>query len=136
MFSAQNLATALFPCANIIHSYCHPGGVTYPCVYYNFYTHPCGYTHLCIVAFTGCGFPSPLQFQQVPHGCPVNIPSIPGGGGPEDPVEALQALRRQLEVALAGVEAQERVLREQRAAAGGEAAPSRARPGARGQRSE
>jgi len=60
-----------------------------------------------------------LQTPQVPIiPCQTNT-CIPGPVAPEDPVERLQALRQQLEVALAGVRAQEEELRRQRAAAGG-----------------
>jgi hypothetical protein len=44
------------------------------------------------------------------------VPVGGGGGEDGDPVAALQALRRQLEVALAGVRAQEEELRRQHGA--------------------
>lgn len=45
-------------------------------------------------------------------------------GNPGDPVEQLQALRRQLEIALAGVQAQEKVALQHREAARAQAARS------------
>jgi len=53
--------------------------------------------------------------------CPGGA-SIPAQVAPGDPVEGLRALRQQLEVALAGVRAQEAELPRQRAAASREGA--------------
>ncbi len=65
----------------------------------------CPYTYL----------PQVQQAVQCPGGA-----SIPAQVGPGDPVEGLRVLRQQLEVALAGVRAQEAELQRQRAATGRE----------------
>jgi hypothetical protein len=118
MFSTQNLATSLFPCGYNFHTFCGYGYYTYcgyayytNCGYY-YNTFHCGYAYL-----TGCHFPGTLPQVQAPV-CP-GAASIPAQVGPGDPVEAIQALRQQLEVALAGLRAQEEELRRQRAAGGG-----------------
>jgi len=54
-----------------------------------------------------------------PHGCPGDTTMVffrPAQVQPGDPLEQLQALRKQLEVALAGVEGQLEALRKQREA--------------------
>jgi len=97
MFGTQNLALTIYPCGYNFHTY-YCGYVYYSYCGYGYYTHHCGY------AYITCPFPGTLpQVQQAPV--------LPG-----DPVEALHALRQQLEVALAGVRAQEAELQRQRAA--------------------
>jgi hypothetical protein len=89
-------------------TYCYCSGTWHGCGWY-FYSHvPCiALTTRTIVA-------------QAPV-CEAGTNVI--GPTPEyDPVEELQALRKQLEVAMAGLEAQERVLRQQKEAARGGAA--------------
>ena len=135
MFGTQNLNVLLLPKAqeNLFCGFgyysCYYGGWPSYCPY------TCGYTchgHITLHCFLYDTHP-PIEQQA----CGLFGSAAPIPGGPSgDPVEALQALRRQLEVALAGIRAHEEELRRQRAAAGWEAAPSRARPGARGQRSE
>jgi len=61
-----------------------------------------GHSIWCVAAYSGgCGWSCDIGT--------VYAPIQPG-----DPIEQLQALRKQLEVALAGAHAQEKVLREQR----------------------
>jgi hypothetical protein len=140
MFGTQNLNMPLLPGAqqNLFCGYGYYTGWCYGYYTgcgYHYYTGGCGYVYYTFCHYGYISVTATIYEQA--QACPPLSQGPPVAGGPGgDPVEALQALRRQLEVALAGVEAQERVLREQRAAAGGEAAPPRARPGARGQRSE
>src|SRR5215472_7427918 len=101
MFGTQNLAITALPCSYIYHTYCGYNYYTY-CQYvyysycpYYFHTYHCGPTFL-------------PQVQ-----CP-GITAIPGQVAPGDPVEELRALRQQLELALAGVRAQEAELQRQR----------------------
>ncbi len=116
MFGTQNLAVTAFPCGYVYHTYCGYGYYSY-CGYgyytfcgYGYYTHHCGY------AYITCPFPGTLPQVQQAVQCP-GVTAIPAQVGPGDPVEALHALRQQLEVALAGVRAQEEELQRQRAAA-------------------
>jgi hypothetical protein len=121
MFRVQNLATSLFPC-----------GYSYQSCYYHYSTRqPTGGGVFCWNYsynrhYQWCEYPCALYIyytwgiQQIPA-CPAGT-AIPGPVGPGDPVEALQALRQQLEVALAGVRAEEEELRRQRAAASREGA--------------
>ena len=114
MFQAQNLALTLLPgaqanlyCPYFFSGWCGlHGGYSFCPVF------TCGHTQACGYGYT-CPFTVIHQIQ-----CPT-LTAIPAHVGPGDPVEALQALRRQLELALAAVEAQERVLREQRGTGGG-----------------
>ena len=111
MFGTQNMAMPLLPGGAQPNLPCflgHSGG----CGYYT-----CGYplscqyyphTRICIF-YSPCVITIYEQVQQfVTPGCPVGIARDPG-----DPLEDLQRLRRQLEVALAGVRAQEDELRRQ-----------------------
>ena len=94
MFGNQSMVAQLVPQYPIL--YC-------PNQFYSCYV----YHHSCNLGYYSIG-------------CPGFAFSIPAPVGPSDPVEALQALRQQLEVTLAGVRAQEEELQRQRAATGGE----------------
>jgi hypothetical protein len=114
MFGNQELAMTMLPGAqaNLQCPYFFSG----MCGWHNGYSFcpvfTCGHTQACGYGYS-CPFTVIHQIQ-----CP-GITAIPAQVGPADPVEGLRALRQQLELALAAVEAQERVLLEQRAAAGG-----------------
>jgi hypothetical protein len=77
----------------------------------------CGHTIWC--GWYIHSYPTEVLALQYPAGtlpqvaCQAASVPIPIGN-PGDPVEQLQALRRQLEIALAGVQAQERVAIQQR----------------------
>jgi hypothetical protein len=110
MFGTQNMAAQLMP--------------QYPILYCPYYFHSCHYgiySGGCGLVYYSCHFGYYSLTPTIAQGpvCPGGA-SIPAPVGPGDPVEALQALRRQLEVALAGVRAQEEALRQQRSAAGRE----------------
>ena len=115
MFGTQNMATHLLPQQAIYCPYYFHTGCFNSC-YYAYYS-GCGW------GYYSCHFGyhsiTPTIFQaQVPV-CPGGA-SIPAQVGPGDPVEALHALRQQLELTLAGVRAQEAELQRQRAATSGE----------------
>ena len=114
MFVTQNLGVSLLPCSYIFTS-CPFNTYIWPCGYgYHTYCHNVFHTYVTIQTP-----PNPCLLN-LTCGAPPSIVPVGGGGGEDgDPVAALQALRRQLEVALAGVRAQEEELRRQRAAAGG-----------------
>jgi hypothetical protein len=133
MFHAQNMAMPLLPgaqqnlyCPYNVHTVCWGYSCAY--AYYSWGCHYsiCPYGHFSLTPTIVVG---PV--------CPGGA-SIPAQVGPGDPVEGLQALRRQLEVALAGVRAQEEELRRQRAASGREEGQQQGRGGrgAAAQRSE
>jgi hypothetical protein len=114
MFTAQDLGVSLLPYCYYLYHTC-----------YGFYS-PCGY---CSYGFTQCYFQYPtIHCPLAPYTVPkvqqgpvcAGLASIPAPVAPCDPVEGLRALRQQLEVALAGVRAQEEELRRQRAAGAGE----------------
>src|SRR6266851_6951375 len=120
MFGTQNMATHLLPQQAIYCPYYFHTGCFNSCYYayysgcgWGYYSCHFGYhsitptiaaqAQLCPVATNPCLVSQdPCFLSQAPRG--------PGGLG-GDPVEALQTLRRQLEVALAGVRAQEEELR-------------------------
>jgi hypothetical protein len=107
MFGNQSMVAQLVP--------------QYPILYCPYYYHSCYYGYYsggCGWVYYSCHFGYHSLIAQGPV-CPGGA-SIPAPVGPGDPVEALQALRQQLEVALAGVRAQEEALRQQRSAAGRE----------------
>jgi hypothetical protein len=92
MFPHHQMAVGLMPQAQL---YCHitwccDSGSSLICAF------SCGYTG-------GCGHFSPVEAQAAP---------VQAG----DPIEQLKALRKRLEVTLAGVEAQEAALHKQREA--------------------
>jgi hypothetical protein len=105
MFSHMNAAMPLLPQQQFCIEF-----TGYPCWYYGATYHPCGwyyYTYFPCVALTTR---TVIEQQAACQAATQPVPGqIPGG----DPVEQLQALRRQLEVTMAGLEAQERVLRAQ-----------------------
>ena len=118
MFGTQNMATQLLPGAQqaiLCPYYFHTGCYNYHSCWYAYYSCGWGYysCHLGYHSIT-------LTIVQNPV-CPGGV-SIPAQVGPGDPVEALHALRQQLEVALAGVRAQEAELQRQRTAASREGA--------------
>ncbi len=124
MFRAQDLAMPINPAASP-QLYC--GYAYYSYCGWNYYSY-CGYAYYSYCGwnyFSHCGYyyHTFVTLPQVQQVCPA-ITAIPGQVGPGDPVEGLQALRKQLELALASVEAQERVLQEHRGRQGeaGEAA--------------
>jgi hypothetical protein len=103
MFSHQNAAMPLLPQQQLCIDFTY-----YPCYYYGGTYHPCGwyyYTYFPCVALT-----TRTVLEQA--ACQAVTGPVPGQTQ-GDPIEQLQALRRQLEVAIAGVEAQERALRAQ-----------------------
>jgi hypothetical protein len=114
MFGTQNMVTQLMPQQPILY-----------CPYY-YYTNWCHYgynTRICGWAYYSCHFgyiTITITIYEQAQACLLSDgpPVAVGPGG--DPVEALQALRRQLEVTLAGVRAQQEELQRQRAATGGE----------------
>lgn len=127
MFRAQNLAMPIHP-GESAQLYCF---LYYSHCGWNYYSY-CGYAYYSYCGwnyFSHCGYyyHTFVTLPQVQQACPA-ITAIPGQVGPGDPVEGLQALRKQLELALASVEAQERVLQEHRArqGEGGEAARGKA----------
>src|SRR5438552_10989868 len=100
MFHAQNLALTLLPgapvnqnCPYFFSAWCGlHGGYSFCPVF------TCGHTQAC-----GYGYTCPFTYINQLALC-LTATAIPAPVGPGDPVEALQALRRQLEVALAAVE--------------------------------
>jgi hypothetical protein len=106
MFRMLNAAMALMPLAEA------------PC-YNTFQIMNCGGGHY----FTfGPGCVGITHVTHVTEAAACQMATAPiQPGSPGDPVEQLQALRRQLEIALAGVQAQERVALEHREAARKEA---------------
>jgi len=138
MFGTQNMATQLLPGAQqaLPCLYYYSGGCwNYRSCWYGYfscYAYTCGHftCHYGYITFTD------TIYQQAQPCLPSVVPPVVGGPG-GDPVEALRALREQLEVALAGVRAQEEELRRQRSAAGGEGGQQgRGGRGGRAQRSE
>ena len=124
MFGTQDMAMPLLPGAQpqiFCPVYWHTG------VCWRFYPTICFYyptrCHFGYITFTITIYEQVQACGPLSQGPPV----VAGPGG--DPVEALQALRRQLEVALAGVRAQEEELRRQRAAGEGGAQRGGARGG-------
>ena len=114
MFWTQNLGMTIMPgaspqfyCAYRFNTYCGWGYFSAPC-YWNYNSFH------CVEVFHTLFWP-----PWPPEQCP-GVSVLPGPVGPGDPVEALQALRKQLELALASVEAQERVLQEHRGGGGEE----------------
>jgi hypothetical protein len=104
MFRHMNAAMPLFPQQQLCIDITHPW--TPPC-YFVYNSGICAWYpshHVC--------FPITIHYtptiNYVVGPGPVHGPPPPG-----DPVEQLQTLRRQLEVAMAGLEAQERVMRAQ-----------------------
>jgi hypothetical protein len=131
MFGTQNMATHLLPGAQqqfycpyyYYTGWCNWGYRTIGCGGWGYYSCHFGYITITITVY------EQAQACLLSDGPPVAV----GPGG--DPVEALQTLRQQLEVALAGVRAQEEELRRQRTAAGGEGG-RQGRGGRGAQRSE
>src|ERR1700730_14430003 len=113
MFGTQNMAAQLMPQQAIYCPYYFHTGCFHSC-YYAYYS-GCGWSYY------SChfGYHSITPTIALNPVCPGGVP-IPAPVGPGDPIEALQALRQQLEVTLAGVRAQEEELQRQRAATGGE----------------
>jgi hypothetical protein len=106
MFGHTNAAMPLFPQQQL----CIDFTWHQPCYFYPSHYNPCGWYYYntwgpCFAQTTRT-----IIEQQacLPATGPVLGPLNQG-----DPVEQLQALRRQLEVTMAGLEAQERVLRTQ-----------------------
>jgi len=131
MFRMQDAAMALIPQAQLGPQFCfhYTCGCTYTCgatgwCHWYFQTHfPC----VALTTHTILEVACQNATQPVIPQCGVTRGDPAQHVG--DPVEQLVALRQQLEVALAGVVAQEKVLREQQAAhnqAGG--APAAAQP--------
>ena len=124
MFGNQNMATQLLPgvqqnlfCPWNWHTnWCHYGYHSCAYVYYSgcgwgYYSCHFGHYSLTPVIDVAC----PANTAVGPVGCLVSADPRGGlGGHLGDPVQALQVLRQQLEVALAGVQAQEQKLRELR----------------------
>ena len=112
MFRAQNLAMPINPSAGELYCYYlyHTGcGWNYHSYCgWNYYSY-CGWYY-----YSWCHYYTYETLPQVQQACPAATAIGPGPVGPGDPVEALQALKKQLELALASVEAQERVLHEHR----------------------
>ena len=110
MFGARNLAMSALPCGYVYHTcayyYSYCGYNYYSFCGQNYITYHCAYAYITSL--------HPQQAVQCP-----GATAIPAAVGPGDPVEALHALRQQLEVALARVRAQEAELQRQRAAARG-----------------
>jgi hypothetical protein len=119
MFSHMNAAMPLFP----QQQFCIEFTGYNPCWYYGGTYHPCGWyynTYFPCVALTT----RTVIEQQV--ACQAGTQPVPGQIPVGDPIEQLQALRRQLEVTMAGLEAQERVLRAQQDASRAQQDASRA----------
>jgi len=99
MFPYQQMAVGLMPGAlnaaycRFCTATCCDTGNSIECLV------TCGYGHSCLLGQSG------------PPGCGWGQSTTPQV---HDPIEQLQALRKGLEVALAGVEAQEHALRKQR----------------------
>lgn len=132
MFRMQNAAMALMPQAQLgaypCFEFTYGCGCTYTCggtgwCHWYFNTVPCVALTTRTVFEVACQNATQPVLPQC--GVTMGDPQTGPGG---DPLQQLQALRRQLEVALAGVAAQEKVVREQQEAArnqaGGTAAPA------------
>jgi hypothetical protein len=110
MFSHTNAALPLFPQQQLCIDITRTFPWTPPC-YYIYNSGICAWYpshHIPCFANT-----TQTIFEQGPACQPVTGP-VPGPLTQGDPIDQLQALRRQLEVAMAGLEAQERVLRAQK----------------------